>query len=147
MSAPDIDAAVKARLLAWAATADNPPEFAFPNDGYQPVAETPWCYVEREAGFQETTRYSTTRVVTAEGWIWCHLFVPTGTGSEDARVMAAAIGSALGPAKFGGIDTFAHKDDPGSTSPGSASSDEDLAGWWRISFSIPYVASWTVVAG
>lgn len=149
MTAPDPLAAVRAKLEAeWTdCVVTYPNGGAFrPNDpdnrdSYDATTapEQPWAYVEiLGAGSGSTVIGSVgKRAAYDDGVILASVYVPVGTGDDEARRLARALGEIFRVTRFGGLVTGA-PDPLGAGEPGD---DDGL--FWRRSVSIPFTAHYT----
>ncbi|MCW2243578.1 DUF4128 domain-containing protein [Azospirillum canadense] len=101
--------------------------------------DRPWVYLEiLGAGSASTVIGSPgKRAARDDGVIFGHVFVPVGTGDDEARRLARALGDLFRVTRFGGLVTGA-PDPLGAGEPGD---DDGL--WWRRSVSIPFTAHYT----
>lgn len=149
MPAPDIWAAIRQKLEAeWEDTPVRYPNGrAFrpsdPSDQspYDPTAdpEQPWVHLEIMGAGSDSTVIGSVgkRAAYDDGVIFAHVFVPVGTGDDEARRLARALGEIFRVTRFGGLDTGA----PNPLGDGEMGSDDGL--WWRVSVSIPFTARYS----
>lgn len=150
MTAPDPLAAVRQKLAAeWTDTPIRYPNGGWflpsdptnPDPAYDPAADPsqPWAHVEvLGAGSGSTVIGSVgKRAAYDDGVIFAHIFVPVGTGDDEARRLARALGEIFRVTRFGGLVTGA----PDPLGNGEQGDDDGL--WWRRSVSIPFTAHYT----
>lgn len=149
MAPPDPLTAVRHRLEAeWT---DTP--VCYPNggafrpgdpdnrDSYEPkdAPNDAWIYVEVMGSGSSSTVIGSVgkRAARDDGLIFAHVFVPAGTGDDEARRLARALGEIFRMTRFGGLVT-------GAPDPlGAAEQGDDDGLWWRRSVSIPFTAHYT----
>ena len=146
MPAPDPLAAVRAKLeAAWTecvVTYPNGgafrPDDPANRDSYDPTSapEQPWAYLEVLGAGSDGTAIGSEgkRAARDDGLIFAHLFVPAGTGDDEARRLARALGDIFRVTRFGGLVTGA----PNPLGDGEQGDDDGL--FWRRSVSIPFSA-------
>lgn len=145
MPAPDAHASVRQRLEAqWTGapvTYQNGgafrPDDPTNRDSYDPstAPDSPWVYLEILGAGADSTRYGPagTRIAQDDGVIFGHVFVPVGTGDDQARQLARALGEIFRVDTFGGLST-------GAPSLGGGEQGDDDGLWYRVSVSIPFTA-------
>lgn len=112
---------------------------SWPNEDYQPTAQQPWVFAEVIGNGGDCTGFNSPglRAAQDDGLIQAHVFVPEGTGTDDAYNLAGAIGDLFLMATFSGTGCriACRKPSVGEAEPGS---EDGL--WWRVSVSIPFTA-------
>lgn len=147
MAAPDILTAIREKLEAeWTecvVTYQNGgafrPDDPTNRDRYDPAPEDTWMHVEILGGGSDCTVIGSVgkRAARDDGTIFAHVFVPVGSGDDEARRLARAIGEIFRVTRFGGLVTGA----PDPLGGGEQGDDDGL--WWRVSASIPFTAHYT----
>lgn len=147
MAAPDAHTAIRARLeAAWTdcvLTYQNGgvfrPDDPSNRDGYSPAAEDTWAYVEILGAGAECTVIGSVgkRAARDDGAIFCHVYVPVGSGDDEARRLARSMGEIFRVTRFGGVET-------GAPDLGGGEKGDDDGLWWRVSVSIPFTTHYTV---
>lgn len=126
MSSPEVYLAV--RELLTAALPDIP--IVWPNEGDVTDTSMPWVYcevvgsvlrrIELGIGFAEE-----------RGTVWCHVYVPLGTGTLEARTIAKRLSTAFRQARDSPV-TY------GDQSIGAGEPGDDDGMLWRLSLTTDY---------
>lgn len=147
MAAPDAHTAIRERLeAAWTdcvLTYQNGrvfrPDDPGNQDRYDPAAEDTWAHVEILGAGSECTVIGSVgkRAARDDGVIFGHVFVPVGTGDDEARRLARSMGEIFRVTRFGGVET-------GAPDLGGGEKGDDDGLFWRVSVSIPFTCHYTV---
>lgn len=134
MSSDTVYSAVRTYLEAnWTAT-----PLAWENEAFDPPSPADaWVMVEVSGNsYDQASIGASTRAENRwreEGMVWCHVMVPTGTGSLTARQHATALANLFRGIELPGDIEFR------TLSIGLGESADDDGVWWRLSLSAEWI--------
>jgi hypothetical protein len=116
---------------------------AWPNEDFQANGQDAWVHVEVQGNGAEGTVIGSVgkRAVTEMGLIFAHVFVPVGTGTDEAFRIAEEIGAVFRLTSFSGTGV---RIAAGVPSIGEAEPGDENGNWFRVSASIPFTAHYSV---
>lgn len=127
MSSPEVFTAVKTLLEAQFADAP----LVWPNEGVTPDSSAPWVYVDASS-FRLFRIELGVGAMEERGLVWCHIYVPVGTGTETARTLGKALSN---------IFRSYTRDSPvsfGEQALGAGEPGDDDGMFWRQTLTVNY---------
>ena len=132
---PSVDVAVRAKLAAeWSGCA-----IAWPNEAFEAAEQVPWAFCEVQGNGSSRTAFNSAgkRVAADDGLLMIDVFVPVGTGDQEAKALAQGISEVLAMQVFDAADCRITCGAP-FVGQGEAGSDDGM--WFRVSASVPLAA-------
>lgn len=135
----EIVAAVRSRIEAAALGVP----VAWPNERHEPVGEEPWIYAEVEASDADCTVFNSAgkRSGQESAVLSAHVFVPVGTGTDEAFRIAGDVAALFRALTF---SAEGFRISCGAPIVADAEAGSDDGRWFRVTVSCPMTAHYAI---
>lgn len=129
-----VKASIRTQMADWTET-----PVKWPNENIEITADTPWLAIEIDGGQGYTSPFGDTahRFSRNAGILWLMIYVPTGTGFDDASTLLRQASALFAMQSLATSVSGCYLHFDAASFGGSGSGDEDGL-WYMEALSIPF---------